>query len=88
MPFVHLSLVKGFIKQPLYCNRLNNSIFKLFNRHYALTGNTKVDTALETVTGGRISRWIAKYENFVGLTEVMAAQHNVIEVFNLFVYKN
>lgn len=29
---------------------------------------------------GKVSSWMAKYEDFVGLTEVKAAQNRVLEV--------
>lgn len=48
--------------------------------HVALTGNTQVDKAVDTLTGGKIGGWLKAYENMVGLTEVREAQSKVIQV--------
>lgn len=45
-----------------------------------ITGYEQADKALQTVTGGRINRWLDAYEDFVGLTEVKNAQEQVTQV--------
>lgn len=50
-----------------------------FCRH-VVTGNPSVDRTLDKVTGGRIDGWLKTYEDFVGLSEVRAAQDKVIQV--------
>ena len=55
------------------------SISVTFSRH-VVTGNTSVDKTLDKVTGGRIEGWLKTYEDFVGLSEVRAAQDKVIQV--------
>ena len=49
-------------------------------RLYGVTGNTKVDQVLTTVTGNRIDGWLQTYEDAVGLTEIKEAQDKVIQV--------
>lgn len=46
----------------------------------SITGYEQADKALQTVTGGRINRWLDAYEDFVGLTEVKNAQDQVTQV--------
>ncbi|XP_045165300.2 mitochondrial potassium channel-like [Mercenaria mercenaria] len=46
-------------------------------RNKSITGYQSADNALQTVTGGRINRWLDAYEDFVGLTEVRIAQEQV-----------
>ncbi|XP_002739971.1 mitochondrial potassium channel-like [Saccoglossus kowalevskii] len=43
----------------------------------AITGNTKFDSKLNDLTGGRIERWMKSYEEFLGLEEIRAAQGKV-----------
>ncbi|KAI8511082.1 Coiled-coil domain-containing protein 51 [Branchiostoma belcheri] len=45
----------------------------------AVTGNRAVDDALERITKGRIGGWLARYEEFVGITEVKDAQGKVTQ---------
>ena len=45
-----------------------------------MTGNTKVDQAMDKLTGGKLDGWLMTYEEMVGLTEVRAAQEKVIQV--------
>lgn len=49
-------------------------------RYKSITGYQSADNALQTVTGGRINRWLDAYEDFVGLTEVRLAQEYVTKV--------
>ena len=49
-------------------------------RYSSITGYANADKALQTVTGGRIDRWLGAYERTVGLTEVREAQSKVINV--------
>lgn len=49
-------------------------------RYKSITGYQSADNALQTVTGGRINRWLDAYEDFVGLTEVRLAQECVTKV--------
>ena len=50
----------------------------LFNK--PITGYETADNALQSVTGGRIYKWLDAYEDFVGLTEVKNAQALVTQV--------
>lgn len=50
------------------------------HRNKSITGYESADNALQTVTGGRINRWLDAYEDFVGLTEVRLAQEYVTKV--------
>lgn len=49
-------------------------------KYSSITGYSSADKALQTVTGGRIDRWLGAYERTVGLTEVREAQNKVIQV--------
>lgn len=51
-------------------------------RSKSITGYQSADNALQTVTGGRINRWLDAYEDFVGLTEVRQAQELVTKAEN------
>ena len=60
-------------------------VFRRCSRHYqvrnkSITGYQRADDALQTVTGGRINRWLDAYEDFVGLSEVRQAQEQVTTV--------
>ena len=66
--------------------RLQTNAFLVLKtrRHVAqVTGNEKIDSTLDTVTGGKIGGWLQKYEDIVGLTEVRSAQDKVITVTNI-----
>ncbi|CAD5115800.1 DgyrCDS4742 [Dimorphilus gyrociliatus] len=51
----------------------------LYRELSSITGNRKTDIVIDTLTLGRAERWLKKYEDFIGLTEVREAQRNVIE---------
>ncbi len=58
------------------------AVFRSIRRfkHTSITGNARADQALQTVTGGRVDRWLGIYEHRVGLAEVRAAQDRVMQV--------
>lgn len=68
----------ALLKQCLKCScNLRRRIYQVSYRSKSITGYETADQALQKVTGGRIYRWLDAYEDFVGLTEVRAAQESV-----------
>ena len=71
-------------KIPAYGVKVLNSPFRLRHiskfKYSSITGYASADKALQTVTGGRVDRWLGAYERTVGLTEVREAQGKVIQV--------
>ncbi|XP_060568284.1 mitochondrial potassium channel-like [Ruditapes philippinarum] len=69
-----MALRKNVLKQ---LNVFKRSLNAYQVRNKSITGYQRADDALQTVTGGRINRWLDAYEDFVGLSEVRQAQEQV-----------
>jgi hypothetical protein len=72
-----MALRKNVLKQ---LNVFKRSLNAYQVRNKSITGYQRADDALQTVTGGRINRWLDAYEDFVGLSEVRQAQEQVTTV--------
>ncbi|WAR25844.1 MITOK-like protein [Mya arenaria] len=71
-----MTLVKNMIRLSIYRKHFHTTVPW---RNKSITGYEGADNALQTVTGGRIYKWLDAYEDFVGLTEVKQAQTQVTE---------